>query len=93
MDNNGSWAWYDQVVSIGTYHQAILGMPDLKATFDYKPGTVIQFSGNLLLHEVGKWDSGDRICYAHFVKKAIFDKMEIPYPDWPILVKLQNRVL
>lgn len=92
IDNNGSWAWYDQVLSIGTYNKATMEMPDLKATFDYAPGTVIQFSGNLLLHKVGEWDSGDRICYAYFVKKSIFRKMDIDLPDWSYLTELRNSV-
>ena len=93
IDNNGSWSWYDQVLSIGSYQEATMSLPDLGGSFDYKPGTVIQFSGNLLLHQVGEWDTGDRICYAHFVKKSIFDRMKITYPDWPILSNLRNSVV
>lgn len=93
LDNNGSWAWHDQILSIGTYNKATLVMEDLKATFDYSPGTVIQFSGSLLCHEVGKWDVGDRICYACFVKKGIFDGFKIAYPDFPYLGKLKQKVM
>ena len=84
-DNNGSWAWYDQILTIGTYSQAILTLRDFHATFDYPPGTLVQFTGNLLRHEVGSWDHGDRICYAYFVKKNIFDRLGMTHPDWSYL--------
>lgn len=82
FDFNGNYAWFDQVVSVGSYEQAEITFPELGATFSYPPGTVIQFCGNLLKHSVGDWDKGDRICYAFFVKKVLFDKMNISFPNW-----------
>ncbi len=92
IDNNGSWAWYDQILTIGTYKQATLVLEDFQARFDYRPGTVVQFCGNLLRHEVGKWDTGDRICYAYFVKKNLFDGLKISYPGWSYLDQLKREL-
>ncbi len=43
IDNNGSWAWYDQILTIRTYKQATLVLEDFQAQFDYRPGTIVQF--------------------------------------------------
>lgn len=93
IDFSGSWAWYDQILSIGTYTQATLTLGDFDAKFEYKPGTVVHFCGNLLTHEVGSWDHGDRVCYASLVKKSIFDGLGIDLPDWCYLDDVKKAVL
>ncbi|KAF9441872.1 hypothetical protein P691DRAFT_618508, partial [Macrolepiota fuliginosa MF-IS2] len=45
IDYNDSWAWYDQLLTIGNYSQAVFTLKDLKLSFDYKPGIVIHFCG------------------------------------------------
>ncbi|KAF9441324.1 hypothetical protein P691DRAFT_684256 [Macrolepiota fuliginosa MF-IS2] len=93
IDYNGSWAWYDQLLTIGNYSQAIFTLKDLKLSLDYKPGTVIHFCGNLLTHEVGSWDHGDHICYAYLVKKSIFDGLHIKSPGWSYLKEVKKAVM
>ncbi|KAJ3576596.1 hypothetical protein NP233_g336 [Leucocoprinus birnbaumii] len=61
-----SYSWYDQVAAFGSYTSATFSLPELGATLQYNPGSVIQFSGNLFLHKVDGWDSGDCYCYASF---------------------------
>jgi hypothetical protein len=85
IDLSGSWSCFDLLVSFGSYNKAILKLDDLGLSLDYSPGTVVEFSGNLLTHEVGSWDCGDRICYAYLIKKSIFDYLEISLPDWSYL--------
>jgi hypothetical protein len=82
IDLSGSWSCFDLLVSFGSYDHAVLKLPDLGLSLDYSCGTIVEFSGNLLTHEVGPWDHGDRICYAYLVKKSIFDYLDITIPDW-----------
>ncbi|KAF9442059.1 hypothetical protein P691DRAFT_648776, partial [Macrolepiota fuliginosa MF-IS2] len=81
-DRHGSYEWYDQLVSVGSYEAASFELPELGAKLDYKPGTVIQLCGNLLQHKVQAWGSGDRVCYAHFIRKDVFNHLHVLYPDW-----------
>lgn len=89
-DRNGNWAWFDQLISFGSYDGAKLELRDLGLSLDYPSGTIVQLSGNLLTHEVGPWEYGDRICYVHWVKKTIFDRLNIPLPDWSYLDDVQK---
>lgn len=83
-DHGGSYAWYDLLASIGSYKIAELKIPDLGIRFLYTPGTVAHICGNLLTHEVDAWGEGDRICYAHFMRKNIFNRLDINEPGWSL---------
>lgn len=90
IDRSGSWSWFDQLISFGSYDYAVLKLDELGLSLDYRSGTVVQFSGNLLTHEVGEWDHGDRICFAYLVKKSIFDFLKVPLPSWSYLDDVQK---
>ncbi|RDB31012.1 hypothetical protein Hypma_000102 [Hypsizygus marmoreus] len=75
VDRSGRPDWYDLLLSIGTFSHATLNLPDLGASFSYAPGTVVNLCGNVLTHEVMTWGKGDRICYAHFFRKAVFARL------------------
>jgi hypothetical protein len=82
-DHHGMLEWYDQLVGFGTYHSASLVIPELGASFDYRPGTVIHLCGNLLQHGLDSWEGGDRFCYAHFFRKDVLKRLVVEdLPSW-----------
>lgn len=88
-DRHGSYEWYDQLVSVGSYTTATFQLPEIGASLEYGPGTVIQLCGNLLQHKVKAWGSGDRVCYAHFIRKDVFHRLGVFYPNWSNTSQLQ----
>ena len=49
---------------------------------EYSSGTVIGFCGSVLKHGVEEWGMGDRICYAHFMRESVRDRLDIASPGW-----------
>jgi hypothetical protein len=76
-DRFGHLPWYDLLVSVGTYTQAYLVLPDLGAKLVYNPGTVVLLCGKLLSHEVPFWGSGDRVCWAHFMRESVLNGLGV----------------
>ncbi|KXN84160.1 hypothetical protein AN958_00104, partial [Leucoagaricus sp. SymC.cos] len=90
-DNKGHIPWYDQLVCIGDYESADFHLPELGATFKYLPGTVVHFCGNLLVHQVNSWQGNDRICYASFFRKSVFDRLSLICPGWSTIDEYLSR--
>ena len=84
VDGKGHKRWYDILLGFGTYTSASLRLPDISAELDYLPGTVIAINGKFLRHEVTSWIGGDRICYAHFMRKEVLDRLGVSIPSWPL---------
>ena len=82
VDRNGSPAWYDLLLTVGSYSHAELRMPEIGLTLDYGPGAVVALCGNTLEHEVGDWGTGDRICYAMFMRKKVLARFDRHYVGW-----------
>jgi hypothetical protein len=82
IDAFGHHCWYDLLLAAGTYHQSSFNLPDLGIQMDYPPGTLIALTGKFIRHEVLDWDQGDRVCYAHFMRKAVLDRLQTSVPDW-----------
>ncbi|KAJ3562030.1 hypothetical protein NP233_g9828 [Leucocoprinus birnbaumii] len=92
-NNFGHYAWYNQLVTMGTYKSAKLCLPELGASLEYGPGTVVHLCGNLLEHAVDDWGVGDRICYAYFFRKDVMtDIPDIPPAVWQKIRELETRV-
>ncbi|KAI6109933.1 hypothetical protein F5141DRAFT_1004122, partial [Pisolithus sp. B1] len=60
----------DLVVSLGT-HDAQFHISELGTIFCYQLGTMIYLVGKLLTHAVPKWETGERIALAHYMKDAV----------------------
>jgi hypothetical protein len=73
---------YDFLVSAGTHTNAWLDVPDVKARLLYKPCTVIAVCGKVLRHGVESWEGGERLCFAHFIRDAVHERLQIPRPEW-----------
>lgn len=70
-DTKGSSRLLDVLVNTGTCTDAVFRLPELGAAFDYGPGTVVAFSGKDFVHEVPTWTSGERVCFAYFMRAEV----------------------
>ncbi|KIK72602.1 hypothetical protein PAXRUDRAFT_180353, partial [Paxillus rubicundulus Ve08.2h10] len=48
----------------------------LRLRLDYLPGTVIAFSGKILVHRVGEME-GDRACIAWYMQDKVHPEMNV----------------
>jgi hypothetical protein len=82
LDINGHKEWYDFLVAAGTYKECWFRLPDLGLLLKYLPGTVVALNRRILRHEVVKWDGGDRVCYAHWVRPTLLRALSVNFPSW-----------
>ena len=82
LDVNGHKMWYDILVAAGTYTACQFRVVDLNLEIKYLPRTVIALNGGLFRHEVIKWEGGDRVCYAHWVRPTLLQALSVPFPLW-----------
>jgi hypothetical protein len=81
--DRGGWAQsYDLLVSAGTHAHSVLGLSDVDARLVYRPGAVVAVCGKLLRHDVLQWDGGERVCFAHYMKDAVLNRLEIARAAW-----------
>lgn len=84
-DIGGGSTHYDLLVSAGSHKEAVLELRELGVRLVYRPGDVVALSGKVLLHEVGGWSGGERICVTHYMKDFVHERLGIPRPEWPKL--------
>jgi hypothetical protein len=82
VDRYGAPAWYDLLLTAGSYRHAELQMPEIGLNLDYDSGTAVAICGNTLLHEVQDWGEGDRICYAMFMRKEVLSRFQCNWVGW-----------
>ena len=58
---------------------AVLEVRNLGISLPYDSGSIVSLSSKLLLHGVPKV-AGDRLCYALYFNKAVFESLKIPLP-------------
>ncbi|THU99490.1 hypothetical protein K435DRAFT_658954, partial [Dendrothele bispora CBS 962.96] len=85
-DSHGRTNYMDALVSLGTAAKPKLFFKELNASFFYKPGTVLFFSGRGWTHEVGDWSGGQRVCYASYVRPEILEAHRSSVSGWSIRV-------
>jgi hypothetical protein len=81
-DRGASAQVYDLLVSLGTHTSAILNLSDVQAQLRYHPGTIVLVCGRVLRHGVETWMGGDRICWAHYVRDNVHNRLGLPRPNW-----------
>lgn len=84
-DTKGRAAWYDLLVGLSTTSLPYLAVSELGLEMAYFSGTIVGFCGNALEHSVKSWGSGDRICYAHFMREAVRKHFDVPAAGWAML--------
>jgi len=85
IDTFGHYCWYDLLAAAGRYTRCKFRFRDLGGECDYLPGTLLAINGNFIQHEVDDWEGPDRICYAHFMRKAVLKRLGVEGPSWVTL--------
>ncbi|KIJ14150.1 hypothetical protein PAXINDRAFT_79769, partial [Paxillus involutus ATCC 200175] len=83
-DAGGAATFYDLLVSLGEGHQATLHIEDVKAELAYKPGTGVFITGRILEHAIPRWEGGERVALAYYMKDKVHDKLGVPRPTLPM---------
>jgi hypothetical protein len=82
-DTKGRIEWYDTLLSYSNgAARPRLSLNDLGMELEYSSGTVVGFCGTVLQHEVNSWGIGDRVCYAHFMREAVRERLDVPAAGW-----------
>ena len=72
--------WYDLLATVSEYDNCFLHIPTLRVQLEYRPGTIIAFSGRLLRHGVIE-EGGDWCCLAYYMWDNIHNWLGVPRPD------------
>lgn len=81
-DSKTALRLFDIMTSVGSYSNAPMHLPGLGIVVQNYPGTVIALSGRTFQHGVPAFD-GDRICYAMYVREALYERKSIRLPPLP----------
>jgi hypothetical protein len=82
-DSKGKPEWFDLLMNYaGGDSKPTLFINDLGLELDYSSGTVVGLCGTIFEHEVGSWGDGDRVCYAHFMREAVRQRLQAVDPGW-----------
>jgi hypothetical protein len=82
-DSKGRIEWFDILSSYsesGTSPRLLI--EDIGLDLEYSSGTVVGFCGSVLKHGVEAWGQGDRICYAHFMRESVRQRLEVIPASW-----------
>ena len=82
-DSRGRPEWYDTLLSYSdNWARPKLLIEDIGLDLDYPNGTVVSFCGSIFKHGVKIWGPGDRVCYAHFMRESVRERLDIPAAGW-----------
>lgn len=81
-DKGSAPSTYDLLLSVGTHSNARLSIHDIGSSFTYRPGSIILTCGRVLLHEVAEWGDGERLCFAHYMKDKVHERLSVHRPAW-----------
>jgi hypothetical protein len=82
-DPGGAATFYDLLVSLGEGHRAVLHIEDVKADLAYDPGTGVFITGRILEHSVPRWEGGERVAVAYYMKDKVHDRLGVSRPALP----------
>ena len=90
-DLSGYHGWLELLLTLGTYGEtAILELRNLGVSVPYPPGSVAMLCSRQILHGVPTV-AGDRICYAWYMNKQLFRKVDAEYPGKAIVPELEDE--
>ena len=81
-DIGGRPDWFDLILTLGQYSEAIMRWPDLRVNLDYPPGTVVFLAVKLIRHQVLHTVGGERLCLVWFMRDLVHDRLRIPSTQW-----------
>ncbi|KAK7467577.1 hypothetical protein VKT23_004630 [Stygiomarasmius scandens] len=73
IDSKGAVNYFDALIGIGTATKPRLILRELNASFLYKAGTGVFFSGRGWTHEVPDWGNGEQLCYASYMRPEMME--------------------
>jgi hypothetical protein len=87
-DKGGDYSSMDMLASVGPYTNGIFNVPGIGIKFSYNSGTVIGLLGRIIQH--GAECSGERLCWAQYLRENVLDSLCIPPPKWVYIQDLCN---
>jgi len=82
-DLKGRPEWYDTLLNYSESQiPPRLLVDDIGLDLEYSSGSVIALCGSILQHGVEPWGVGDRVCYAHFMRESVRDRLDVPPAGW-----------
>lgn len=81
VDMNGKVEWFDQLLTVGRYTGLDMVFPRQHLRLRYDPGTMIAFSGRLLVHGAGDVE-GERVCIAWYMQQKVHSAFGIQPCDY-----------
>jgi hypothetical protein len=82
-DRKGRPEWFDILLNYSdSATSPRLFIDDIGLDLKYSSGTVVGLCGSVLKHEVKKWDMGNRICYAHFMRESVRKRFDVAPAGW-----------
>ena len=82
-DTKGRPEWFDTLMSYskpGSKPQLLIG--DLGLNLEYSSGTIVNLCGSVLKHEVESWGDCDWVCYAHFMREDVRERLGVRPAGW-----------
>lgn len=80
-DPNSPQQSFDLLATFGDYPDGWMVIPTIGKRFDYRPGTVMAFSGHLLRHGVNEVN-GNRGCLAYYMRPAVMKWVGVKPPSF-----------
>lgn len=82
-DRKGKPEWFDLLMNYAAADaKPKLLIHDLGLELEYSSGTVVGLCGMIFEHEVKSWGDGDRVCYAHFMRESVRNRLGARDPGW-----------
>ncbi|KAG9309013.1 hypothetical protein JVU11DRAFT_11129 [Chiua virens] len=76
VDINGKAEWFDQLLTVGQYNGLDMVFPRQRLCLQYEPGTMVAFSGQLIIHGAGDI-TGDQACLAWYMQRKVHSALGI----------------
>ena len=92
VDMNGKVEWFDQLLTVGRYTGLDMVFPRQHLWLRYDPGTMIAFSGRLLVHGAGDVE-GERVCIAWYMQQKVHSAFSIQPCDYFRMFKQSHAMV
>ena len=82
-DKKGKPEWFDTLLhysETSVPHRLVID--DIGLDLEYSSGAMVGFCGSVLKHGVESGEIGNRICYAHFMKEAVRNRLDVAPAGW-----------
>jgi hypothetical protein len=91
-DSNSGSEWYDTLATIGPYTGGRMTLQNIGVELDYPSGTVVNIGGKVIQHGVEPV-SGERVCFAYFMRTNVHQKMKVKNPGWITVEHINEQFL